>query len=118
MRVKQSCQESHHWPTNFSYRTSSEYEESRKRTTSTKTQVEQWKNDRQTHEQVIMGQSTGRSEAKMKAFLDDIEAKMEGNHRKTERDMRPNTRGTGYARKTERGIQTKSFGRGNQAPTK
>ena len=65
-----------------------------------------------------MGQSTGRLEAKMKAFLDDIEAKIEGHQRKTERDIRTDTMGRGYTRKTERGIQTKSIGRANQVPTK
>ena len=68
-----------HWPVDFSYRTLSESGKSRSRTTSTRMQLEEWSRDWQTHEQFIMGQSTGRSAAKMKAFLDDVETKIKGN---------------------------------------
>ena len=73
-----------HWPADLSYRTLSESDKSRSRTVSTRTQLEEWRRDWQTHEQFIMGQSTGRSTAKMKAYLDDIETKIKGDQSKKE----------------------------------
>ena len=46
--------------------------------TSQSLRLEDWRRHLQPHEQLIMGQSTERSEAKTKAFLDDIEKKIDG----------------------------------------
>ena len=49
-----------------------------KASTSSSTRLEDWRKQLQTHEQLSMGQSTERSEARMKAFLDDVEKKIDG----------------------------------------
>ena len=49
-----------------------------KPSTSRSLRLEDWRRQLQTHEQLSMGHSTGRSEAKMKAFLDDVEKKIDG----------------------------------------
>ena len=61
-----------------SCRTPSESGENSKMPSSPIPRLESWKRDCQTHEQVVMGQSTKRSVAKMKTFLDEIEMKIEG----------------------------------------
>ena len=49
-----------------------------KASTSRSLRLEDWRRHLQTHEQLIMGQSTARSTAKTKAFLDDVERRIDG----------------------------------------
>lgn len=56
---------------------------------SPKPQLEDWKTDLQAHEQVAIGQTRGGSEAKMKAFLDEIEKKISGNKEVDEHETEP-----------------------------
>ena len=49
-----------------------------KPSTSPSLRLEDWRRRLQTHEQLIVGQPTGRSKKRMKAFLDDIEKKIDG----------------------------------------
>ena len=46
--------------------------------TSPSPQLEGWRKELQTHEQVAIGQSRERSEEHTKAFLDEIEKKIDG----------------------------------------
>lgn len=62
----------------FSSRTPPKSEEKSNRPNSPRPQLEGWREDLQSHEQVAIGQERERSEAKMKAFLDDIEKKIDG----------------------------------------
>ncbi|KAF6232218.1 hypothetical protein HO173_009601 [Letharia columbiana] len=61
-----------------SLRTPPKSEEKSNRPNSPRPQLESWREDLQSHEQVAIGQERERSEAKMKAFLDDIEKKIDG----------------------------------------
>ena len=45
---------------------------------SPRSQLEEWSKDLQSHEQVATGEKREKSEAKMKAFLDEIEKKIDG----------------------------------------
>lgn len=65
-----------------SYRSLSESGENSELPSSQIPPLERWWRDWQTHEQFVIGRSTKRSVAKMKAFLDGIEEKIEG-HQKT-----------------------------------
>lgn len=63
---------------NLSSRTPPERKRKSKLPSRSSPQLEGWKNKLQTHEQVSIGQPRGTSEAKMKAFLDEIEKKIDG----------------------------------------